>query len=194
MGNHIVCNRGIRSNLSRIKFNFLIMSIPLFLLVIFRCLTCSTWITLSSNDVWFTLTLATKRITFERYGTLVVTIARQCTSIVVGGQWEYGLFTEIGCIQLNVEMILTAFLDELLGLIDGLFLQQIVVELSFGDDQNIIQPNAFLMYILFDVLKRRWQWALAKIRINSKKYNSYRECNRNILLQVKRFGSVILHE
>lgn len=52
---------------------------------------------------------------------------------------------------MNVEMILTTFLDKLLGLIDGLFLQQIVVELSFGNDQHIVQPNSFLMYILFVV-------------------------------------------
>lgn len=114
-------------------------------------IACSACVTLSPNDVRFALTLTTKWITFEWCWTFIITVAGQSASVVVSRQWEHRLFTKIGCIQLNMEMILTALLNEFFCLINSFFFQEIIVKLTFRDNQHIVEPYTFLMWILWKI-------------------------------------------
>jgi len=59
-------------------------------------------------------------MTLEARGSSVVAIARQCSTVVIGCQGENGLLAEVTGIVGDVEVVVAAVLDELLGLVEGL--------------------------------------------------------------------------
>jgi len=81
-------------------------------------------------------------MTLEARGSSVVAIARQCSAVVVGGQGENGLLAEVTGIVGNVEVVVAAVLDELLGLIEGLLHQQVIIVLLQRNHYQVVQPNA----------------------------------------------------
>jgi len=94
------------------------------------------------DHIRFALALTSKRMTLEARGSSVVAIARQCSTVVIGGQGENGLLAEVTGIVGDVEVVVAAVLDELLGLVEGLLHQQVIVILLQRDHHQVVQPNA----------------------------------------------------
>lgn len=81
---------------------------------------CATGRALTSNHILAALALSTKRMTLEAGGAGIVAIAGQCAAVVVRSQGEHSILAELAGIVCDVEVILAAALDELLGLVECL--------------------------------------------------------------------------